>query len=105
MQAVLFCKSKAEAVLACCEQVWAKIERAKPGMYTCHPALSVLLCLVLELTCALQNYVFKRFLVLVFDKSADPGTGSGHRIFLISREKQNEQKETFTVLGAKADGK
>ncbi|KAK9837298.1 hypothetical protein WJX81_004763 [Elliptochloris bilobata] len=29
--------------------------------------------------------------------------GSGHRIFLISREKQSADKETFTVLGAKAD--
>ena len=30
--------------------------------------------------------------------------GSGHRIFLIAREKQGDNKERFTVLGAKADG-
>ena len=31
-------------------------------------------------------------------------TGSGNRIFLISREKQAADKEIFTVLGAKVDG-
>ena len=38
-------------------------------------------------------------------KQQRPGAGSGHRIFLISREKQQAaDMETFTILGAKADG-